>query len=66
MLLLSQSADPIASDHEWDPDTESVEGVSDVEEEDCPEASVLETTILAESTPSSGQGVRFSGFGEPR
>ena len=47
-LVLSQNADPIASDHEWDPDTKNVEGVSDVEEEDCPETSVLETPILAE------------------
>ena len=48
LVLLSQNADPIASDHEWDSDTESVEGVSDVEDEECPEASVLETPILAE------------------
>ena len=43
LVLLSQNADPVASDHEWDPDTESLEGFSDVEEEDVPEAPVLET-----------------------
>ena len=48
LVLLSQNADPVASDHEWDPDTESVEGVSDVEEDECPEASALETPVVAE------------------
>ena len=48
LVLLSQNAEPVASDHEWDPDTESLEGGSDVEEEDVPEASVLKTPILAE------------------
>ena len=48
VLNLSQNADQIASDHEWDPDTKSVEGVFCAEEEDCPEASMMETGILAE------------------
>ena len=30
LVLLSQNVDPNPSDHEWDPDTESAEGVSDV------------------------------------
>ena len=53
---------PSCPDHEWDPDTESIEGVFDVEE-DVSEASVLETPVLAERIQararSSGQGVRF-------
>ena len=44
---MSQNADPIAFDHERDSDTESVEGVFDVEDEESPEASVLETPILS-------------------
>ena len=66
LVLLSQNADPVAIDHEWDPDTESHEGVSDVEEEDVPERSMLETPNSGGENPSSGHGVHFSGFGEPR
>ena len=46
-MLLSQNADN-AFDHECDPDTKSVEGISDVEDEECPEALALESLILAE------------------
>ena len=45
VLLSSQC---IASDHRWDQNTESVEGVSSADEEDFPEVSVMETPILAE------------------
>ena len=45
---MSQNHDTAASDHEWDPDTESIGGVSDVEEEDVPEQSIIETPIVAE------------------
>ena len=42
LVLLSQNADN-AFDHECDPDTKSVEGISDVEDEECPEALALES-----------------------
>ena len=48
LVFVSQNHDTAASDHEWDPDTESVRGVSDVEEDDVPEQSMMETPILAE------------------
>ena len=31
LVLISQNPEPVASDHEWDPDTESIGGASEVE-----------------------------------
>ena len=64
LVLLSQNADPVASDREWDPDTESVEGVSDVEEDECPEASALEPPVVAERIQARARA--FASFSEPR
>ena len=47
LVLVSQNHD-VARDHEWDPDTESIGGVSDVEEDDVPEQSTIVTPIVAE------------------
>ena len=34
LVLISQNPEPVASDHEWDPDTDSIGGASEVEVED--------------------------------
>ena len=48
LVLVSQNHDAVARDHEWDPDTESIRGASDVEEDDVPALSIVETLLVAE------------------
>ena len=47
-MLVSQNPDFVGSDHEWDPDTESIGGASEVDGEEVPEQSLFETPIVAE------------------
>ena len=51
LVLVSQNHDAVARDHEWDPDTESIRGASDVEEDDVPAQSIIKTPLVAQ-----GQG----------
>ena len=47
LVLVSQN--PVGSDHEWDPDTESIGGASEVDDgEKVPDQSLFETPIVAE------------------
>ena len=48
LVLVSQNHDAVASDHEWDLDTESIRGASDVEEDDVPAQSTIETLFVAD------------------
>ena len=48
LVLVSQSPDFVGSDQEWDPDTESIGGASEVDGEEVPEQSLLETPIVVE------------------
>ena len=43
LVLVSQNPDFVGIDHEWDPDTGRIAGVSEVEEEEFPEQSLFET-----------------------
>ena len=48
-VLVSQNPDFVGSDHEWDPDTESIGGASEVDDgEEVPEQSLFETPIVVE------------------
>ena len=49
LVLVSQNPDFVGSDHEWDPDTESIGGASEVDDgEEVPEQSLFETPIVVE------------------
>ena len=48
LVLVSQNPDFVGSNHEWDPDTESIGGASEVDGEEVPEQSLFETPIAVE------------------
>ena len=52
LVLVSQDQNVEVSDHEWDPDTDSIGGASDVEVVDFPAPTVLETPLSW--SPGSG------------
>ena len=49
LVLVSQNPEFVGSDHEWDPNTESIGGASEVDDgEEVPEQSLFETPIVVE------------------
>ena len=66
LVLVSQNPDFVGSDYEWDPDTESIGGASEVDGEEVPEQSLFETPIAVEPPPCpcTWEGVRIIGFCE--